>query len=519
MPRLRDDMRFAVENVRKTFPGVIALDGVSLDIRPGEVHALVGENGAGKSTLIKIVTGVYRPDDGRLLIDGKEVRFASARDAIAAGVSAVHQERNLIPRFSVGENIMIERPPTRRGLIDYRDVHEQARRFLDMIDPSIDTRTEVLRLSVAQMQIVEIAKALSFEAGLLLLDEPTASISGHEAEELFAVLRRLKREGKAIVFVSHKLEEVIGLSDRVTVLRDGKVVVAGEPIGTMDRGRIVAAMIGREERAADIGDRAVSDEPVLEAVGIATTLGHRNVSFTLYKGEILGLYGLVGAGRTELARALIGDARITAGVLRLKGSPVSIDNVSHAIRKLRIGYISEDRKGEGLILAHPVRANVAITVWRRIVSRLGLLWRRRETEVAEPLARKLEIRTPSLEQIVGKLSGGNQQKVSIAKWLAAGVEILIIDEPTVGIDIKTKTAIHELIAEITRGGVSVLLISSDMPEMITLADRILVMRNSSIAGSIENNRRYEPMSRRIMSLIHGVGVNEGGDAVRETANG
>ena len=511
-------MRFAVENVRKSFPGVIALDGVSLDVRPGEVHALVGENGAGKSTLIKIITGLYRPDEGRLMIDGEEVRFASARDAIAAGVSAVHQERNLIPRFSVGENIMIERPPTRRGLIDYRSVHTQARRFLDMIDPSIDTRTEVRRLSVAQMQIVEIAKALSFEAGLLLLDEPTASITGHEAEELFAVLRRLKREGKAIVFVSHKLEEVLAISDRVTALRDGKVAIAGEPIERMDRGRIVSAMIGREERVADIGNRAISDELVLEATEIATSLGHRAVSFTLRKGEILGLYGLVGAGRTELARALIGDARITAGVLRLKGAPVTVDNVSHAIRKLRIGYISEDRKTEGLILAHPVRLNVAITVWRRIASGVGLLWRRSEIDIAGPLARKLEIRTPSLEQVVGKLSGGNQQKVSIAKWLAAGVEILIIDEPTVGIDIKTKTAIHELIAEITRGGVSVLLISSDMPEMITLADRILVMRNFSIAGAIENNRRYEPMSRRIMSLIHGGAAGEG-DSVREAANG
>jgi ribose transport system ATP-binding protein len=512
-------VRLTVENVRKSFPGVVALDGVSLDIRPGEVHALVGENGAGKSTLIKIVTGLYRPDEGRLLIDGNEIRFASPRDAIAAGVSAVHQERNLVPRFSIGENIMIERLPTRRGLVDYASVHAQARRFLDMIDPSIDTRTEVRRLSVAQMQIVEIAKALSLEAGVLLLDEPTASISGHEAEALFAVLRRLKGEGKAIVFVSHKLDEVTALSDRVTVLRDGKTAVAGEPIATVSRSRMVSAMIGREERVANLGDRKTRlDDAVLQAIGVATTLGHRDVSFTLHKGEILGLYGLVGAGRTELARALIGDARVIAGELRLKGAPVSIGSVSQALRKFRIGYISEDRKGEGLILAHPVRSNVAITVWRRILSRIGLLLRQNETEIAQPLARKLEIRTPSLEQTVGKLSGGNQQKVSIAKWLAAEVEILIIDEPTVGIDIKTKTAIHELIAEITGGGVSVLLISSDMSEMITLADRVLVMRDFLIVGELENSRRYEPMSRRIMSLIHGDPANEDFDAERETAN-
>ncbi len=496
-------MRLTVEAIGKSFPGVTALDGVSFEIRPGEIHALMGENGAGKSTLIKIITGLYRPDRGRLLVDGRPADFHSPRDAIAAGISAVHQERNLIPRFTVGENILLERLPRRHGLVDYGRVHREARRFLDMIDPSIDTRTEVRRLSVAQMQIVEIAKALSLEAGVLLLDEPTASITGHEADALFAVLRRLKAEGKAIVFVSHKLEEVTAISDRVTVLRDGRVAAAGEPIASMSRGRIVSAMIGREERVAEIGERDLRDRPaVLEARGVATALGHRDIGFALGKGEILGLYGLVGAGRTELARALIGDVRITAGEVRVNGRPVAIASVPEAIRRHRIGYISEDRKAEGLILAHPVRSNVAITVWRRIASALGLVGRGAERRIVEPLVRKLDLKTPSIEQGVGKLSGGNQQKVSIAKWLAAGVEILIIDEPTVGIDIKTKTAIHELIAEITRDGVSVLLISSDMPEMITLADRILVMRDFALVGEIENSRRYEPMSRRIMNFIH-----------------
>jgi ribose transport system ATP-binding protein len=495
-------VRLTVDNIGKSFPGVIALDGVSFEVKPGEIHALMGENGAGKSTLIKIVTGLYRPDQGRLLIDDQPAAFGSPRDAIATGISAVHQERNLIPRFSVGENMMIENLPIRRGLVDYDQVHADARRFLDMIDPSIDTKTEVRRLSVAQMQIVEIAKALSLEAGILLLDEPTASITDHEARALFGVLRRLKSEGKAIVFVSHKLEEVIALSDRVTVLRDGKVALAGEPIAAMSRGRIVSAMIGREERVAEIGPRKPSSTPVLEARGLATSLGHENISFTLNRGEILGLYGLVGSGRTELARALIGDARILAGEIRLKGAPISIANIPSAVRRYRIGYVSEDRKSEGLILSHSVRTNIAVTVWRRIASRLGLLTRGSEDRVAAPLARKLEVRAPSLEEQVGKLSGGNQQKVSIAKWLAAGVDILVVDEPTVGVDIKTKTAIHELLAEITHGGVSVLLISSDMPEMITLADRILVMHNFALVGEIENERRYETMSERIMSFIH-----------------
>jgi ribose transport system ATP-binding protein len=513
-------MKLAIDKIGKKFPGVTALDGVSFEIRPGEIHALVGENGAGKSTLIKIITGLYRPDEGRLLVDDAEARFASPRDAIAAGISAVHQERNLIPRFSVGENIMIERPPTRRGLVDFDSIHRQARHFLDLIDPSIDTRTEVRRLSVAQMQIVEIAKALSLEAGLLLLDEPTASITGHEAEALFAVLRRLRSEGKAIVFVSHKLEEIAALCDRVTVLRDGKVAIADAPISAMSRGNIVAAMIGREERAAEIGVRRISPSAtVLELRDVATALGHAGINFALRKGEILGLYGLVGAGRTELARALIGDVAIVSGEVRLKGASIAIPDVPTAIRKFRIGYISEDRKNEGLILAHPIRSNIAIAVWRKIASGLGLLWRGRERRVVAPLARKLEIKAPSLEQSVGKLSGGNQQKVSIAKWLAAGVEILIIDEPTVGIDIKTKTAIHELIAEITRDGVSVLLISSDMPEMIALADRILVMRDFKLVGDIENSRRYDVVSLQIMNFIHGAPGEAGASATREAAHG
>jgi ribose transport system ATP-binding protein len=263
-------------------------------------------------------------------------------------------------------------------------------------------------------------------------------------------------------------------------------------------------MIGREERTAEIGARnAVGGVPALEVSGLTTSLGHREVSFTLKQGEILGLYGLVGSGRTELVRALMGDARILAGEIRLRGEPIFVTDTPTAVRRYRMGYVSEDRKSEGLILADSIRANIAITVWRSIASRLGLLTRRAEERVAEPLARRLDIRTPSLDQQVGKLSGGNQQKVSIAKWLAAGVDILIIDEPTVGIDIKTKAAIHELIAEITRGGVSVLLISSDMPEMITLADRILIMRDFVLVGEIENERRYETMSRRIMGFIHG----------------
>ncbi|PSJ62658.1 sugar ABC transporter ATP-binding protein [Kumtagia ephedrae] len=497
-------MHLAIESASKAFPGVQALDNVSLELRPGEIHALMGENGAGKSTLIKIITGLYRPDGGRLLVDGREVSFQSPRDAIAAGISAVHQERNLIPRFSVGENILLERLPTHRGLLDREAIHREARRYLDLLDRGIDTRAEVRTLSVAQMQIVEIAKALSLETKCLLMDEPTASITEHETVALFSLLRRLRDEGAAIVFVSHKLEEVFAIADRVTVLRDGRNAAIGEPMSAMTRQRLISLMVGREERIVERPQRTVETDVVLEASGINTAFGHRDISFALRRGEILGLYGLVGAGRSELARAIVGDIPVTGGALRLKGKAVRIRDMHEALDHHRIGYISEDRKQEGLILAHSIRENIAVTIWKRLAGMLGLIAPPAEARAVLPYVERLEIRTPSIEQTVGNLSGGNQQKVSVAKWLAANVEILIIDEPTVGIDIKTKAYLHELIHEIAEAGTSVLLISSDMPEMVALADRILVMHGKRLVGEVANGRRYETVSRAIMNRIHAV---------------
>ena len=498
-------MDLRIDRVGKIFPSVRALDDVSLDIRAGEIHALMGENGAGKSTLIKIVTGVYRPDCGGLLLDGGPVSFTTPRDALAAGIGAVHQERNLIPRFSVGENILLEHPPTKNGLVDYDEVHRRARDVLDLLDRGIDTRAEVASLSVAQMQLVEIAKALSLDAKTLLLDEPTASITDHEAAALFAVVRSLRDRGVAIVFVSHKLEEVLSLCDRVTVLRDGKIAVANEPIAAVDRRRLVSLMIGRDERVADIGIRAPEmNSTVLELKNVSTSLGHEGIDLSLHKGEILGLYGLVGAGRTELARSILGLARIISGEVVVRGQAVRIRSVNEALERYRIGYVSEDRKGEGLILAHPIRGNIAIAIWRRIAGGLGLVLPRGEARAVTPFMTQLAIRAPSIETIVGTLSGGNQQKVQIAKWLAAKTDILIIDEPTVGIDIKTKVEIHELIAGIAREGVAVLLISSDMAEMITLADRVLVLHEFRLVGEVQNDHRYETTSAAIMTAIHAV---------------
>ncbi len=492
-----------ISGVSKAFPGVQALDAVSMDLRPGEIHALIGENGAGKSTLIKIITGVEHPDAGAIRLHGQPTHFTSPRDAMAAGIGAVHQERNLITRFTVGENIMLERPPARFGLVDFDRVHAEARRWLDLLDLPIDPHTAVSALSVAQMQIVEIAKALSLQSKILLMDEPTASITAHETEVLFGLLRRLSADGVTIVFVSHKLEEVIDLCDRVTVLRDGRNACPPTPLAELSRADLVKLMIGREEQIAELGAKTVHrDTPALRLTGVTTGLGHDGVDLDLHKGEIVGLYGLVGSGRSELAKAIIGAAPITGGRITVAGKDVAIANATEALQRHRIGYVSEDRKQEGLILIHSVARNIGVTIWTRLAGMLGLLTDRRERDAVAPFVSKLDIRTPSVEQVAGNLSGGNQQKVSVAKWLAAEVETLIVDEPTVGVDIRTKTYLHELIWKLAADGTAVLLISSDMPEMIELADRILVMSDFRIIGELANSRDYDAMSHRIMAIIH-----------------
>ncbi len=492
----------AATGIRKQFPGVVALDDVSLRLRSGEIQALVGENGAGKSTLIKILTGVYQPDAGAVVIDGAPVRFGSARDALKAGISVVHQEHNLIPQFTVAENILLERIPTRLPqFVDYGAIHREARPWMSKVGLGMRSSKPVSELSAAQMQLVEIAKALSLEARILLLDEPTASITPHETGYLFRVLRELRAQGVAVVFVSHKLEEVYELADRVTVLRDGRNTALDYEIKGLTQDQMVTFMIGRSDVLAQLPGRPVHGEPVLEVRDLATEAGARGIRFTLHRGEILGLYGLVGAGRTELARAIIGELKVTAGEVIVRGRAAHIRDLRDALVRHRIGYVSENRKEEGLILLHSVLTNLSITIWRRL--RLFGQWIRRSSEKAAvmPLVQQLDIRAHSLGQQVGTLSGGNQQKVSLGKWLAADVEVLIIDEPTIGIDIKTKSALHELIWNLAGGGKAIIVISSDMPEMVRLTDRILIMRNHRLVGEIANNHDYEEVSAAIMSRL------------------
>ena len=494
-----------ISAANKSFPGVKALDKASFRLRKGSIHALLGENGAGKSTLIKIITGVHKQDSGTLFINGKEETLNNPNDASKFGISVVHQERNLIRRFSVGENLMLNNlPKTVLGLIDYDEIAIQSKKWLEIMDLDIDPNTVVSELTVAKMQLCEIAKALSLKAKILLLDEPTSSLSPKEAENLFSLLRKIVRdEGVSIVFVSHKLEEVFNICDDVTVLRDGQNACTSENIKNLDRKKLVRLMIGRDEQIVKSTRKTDKiKDTVLALNKVKTELGHENINLELARSEIMGLYGLVGAGRTELVKCLIGLEKIIEGDVIINGKKTAIDSPKSALEKFKIGYISEDRKKEGLILIHNVLDNTSITIWSQIKKAAGLVTDGMIANKVDPYIRKLEVKTPSNYQIISNLSGGNQQKISVAKWLAAGTDILIIDEPTVGIDIKTKAYLHELILNLADNGTSIILISSDMPEMISLADRIVVMKDFKVNGIVENDRDYDVVSSKIMEFIH-----------------
>ncbi len=493
-----------VNHVSKSFPGVKALQDVSMTMQAGSIHALLGENGAGKSTLIKVVTGIYQPDAGAVLMEGSAVRFTNPRQAAAGGLGVVHQERNLVTRFSVGENILLDRLGRNAlSTVDYAAIYREAERWLKLLDLEVDPRTPVSRLSVAQMQLIEIGKALSLQSKVLLLDEPTASLTPNESTVLFRILRRLRDDGVAIGFVSHKLEEVFAICDRVTVLRDGRNACDSAELASLNRADVVQMMIGRAERITKRAARAQPDAaPYLELANYGSGFGHKDISLTVRPGEILGLYGLVGAGRSELAKALLGLAPQLSGEVRVAGKPVHITSVAQALHQHGMGYVSEDRKVEGLILLHSVLGNAGITIWRRLANRLGFLRDATVADAVGPVLQRLELKTPSLHQTIGNLSGGNQQKVSVAKWIAAGVRLLVIDEPSVGIDIKTKAYLHDLIHELAGQGTAILLITSDMPEMIDVADRVLVMDGYRIKGMVENDRNYDAVSKAIMGLIH-----------------
>jgi len=494
-----------LKGVSKEFPGVKALDGVSLSFEPGEIHALVGENGAGKSTLIKIITGIYQPDGGEVIYEGRRLSFRSYRDSLSAGIDLVSQEIQVIPESTIGENIMLDKLVTKGipGVIDWREVNRVAREYLEIVGLSLPPNTVVKRLSAAQKQLIQIAKALAARARVLLLDEPTSSLTEHEAQNLFRILRGLRDQGVTIIFVSHKFEEVFSLCCKVSVLRDGRYV-GTRKISELTQPELIRMMIGRDVTQAHVGKLDVNrGREMLRAEHIQRKDKTEDVSFALFEGEILGFYGLVGAGRTELARLLIGEDRPDGGSIYVRGERAHIRSVADSLERYRIGYVTENRKEEGLLLQSPVHTNVTITIWKRLINRLTrCISQAKETGVTLDMIRALDIRTTGPNQITETLSGGNQQKICISKWLAADCDILIIDEPTVGVDVGSKEQIHQLIWELAKNRrKAIILISSDMPEIIKISSRILVFKSHRVVGEIvdvdDGTRSYPEISAMI----------------------
>lgn len=496
-----------LKHISKIFPGVKALDDVSLTFKPGEIHALMGENGAGKSTLMKIITGIYHPDLGEMYLDGKKVEMKNFRDAVAHDINMVSQEIQVIPDATVAENIILDRiDQFKKGFnVDWKKVNETAKEYLDMVGLSISPTDKIEHLTAAQKQLTQIAKALSSHAKYILLDEPTSSLTTFESKNLIKIVKKLKEQNVAVIFVSHKIEEVLELCDTVSVLRDGKYVGTRSCDG-ITRQDIVKMMIGREESKEHLGFLDVQDEVVLEAKDIVTYGQFDKVNFQLKKGEILGFYGLVGSGRTELVRLLVGADKLDDGAVYVKGQKAEIKNIRDALEKYKIGYVTENRKEEGLLLDASVGNNMTITVWQKLINQFRKINTKEDQKIIDYMIQKMKVKTPSSETKVGSLSGGNQQKVSIGKWLAADCDILIIDEPTVGVDVGAKKYIHDLIWSLAKDeGKSIILISSDMPEMITLARRILVFKDQKITGEISNLnteiKSYEEVSGEIGALM------------------
>jgi ribose transport system ATP-binding protein len=475
-----------LRGITKAFPGVQALKGVDLDVGAGEVHAVVGENGAGKSTLMKIVAGVYAADAGAVLLDGQPTDVDSPRRALERGISMIHQELNLVPNLSVAENVFLGRAPTRGGLVDWRRLDADADALATRLGISLDVRARVEHLSVARQQMVEIAKALSLDARVIIMDEPTSALTDRETEALFGIIARLKAHGVAVVYISHRLDEIFRVADRVTVLRDGQLV-GTLPISEASPTRLIGMMVGRELTTLFPKEPVEIGEPVLEVRGLRRAGVLEDISFVLRRREILGLAGLVGAGRTELVRALFGADPLDAGEILIGGKRVRIRSPRDAIR-LGIGFVTEDRKLQGLVLGMTVRENVSLASLRRIVRLGALLDLGRERRLAVDLVDRLGVRTPSVEQEVANLSGGNQQKLVVAKWLATGPRILILDEPTRGIDVGAKAEVHALMSRLAGEGVSILMISSELPEILGMSDRILVMRQGRISGEFSREQ-------------------------------
>ncbi|WP_246666115.1 sugar ABC transporter ATP-binding protein [Aquamicrobium sp. LC103] len=477
--------RFSLSGISKSFPGVRALNKVALSLYPGQVTALIGENGAGKSTLVKIMTGIYQPDEGEIAIDGEGVSLPAAHSAFVHGISAIHQETVLFDDLSVAENIFLGHAPrTRFGLIDWSRMRRDAREVLEAMGAShIDPDTRLRELGIANKHLVAVGRAMSIDARIVIMDEPTAALSAKEIEELFLLIEFLKSQDKAILFISHKFDEIYRIADRYTVFRDGEMVGEGMLAGT-SQNEIVKMMVGRAvdhifpERHPTIG------APLLSVSTLSHPTEFDDISFELRKGEILGFYGLVGAGRSELMQAIAGMTRTSKGTISLDGKAIASRSAADTVAA-GIAYVPEERGRQGVVIGLPIFQNVSLPSLKR-TSEFGVLKLASEFQLARRYTERLDLRASSLSQDVGTLSGGNQQKVVIAKWLATRPKVIILDEPTKGIDIGSKAAVHGFMAELVAEGLSVIMVSSELPEILGMSDRVVVMREGRIVSIREN---------------------------------
>ncbi|KVD46844.1 D-ribose transporter ATP-binding protein [Burkholderia sp. ABCPW 11] len=495
-----------MQDVSKAFPGVLALDRVSLRVRAGTTHVLVGENGAGKSTLMKILSGEHRVDSGEIRFKGAPYRPAGTKAALDTGVAMIHQELSPVLDMSIAENIFLGREPTYAGfgalsrrMIDFRRMERDTQALLDRLGLDYTPRQKMRELSVAGMQLIEIAKAISRQASVVIMDEPTSAISDTEVGMLFEQIRDLKSRGVAIIYISHKMDEIFRIADDITIIRDGRYVESG-PASDYDEGRLIAAMVGRPISSIFPKLDAPIGETVLE-VRNATRHGvFSNIGFSVRRGEIVGLAGLIGAGRTEVVRAIFGLDALDDGEIVLEGVPLRIKGTGSdvAIRS-GIAMVSEDRKGEGLVLCRSVMENISLANLKGF-SRCGLVDVRRERAEATRMREMLKIKTADLQTVTGNLSGGNQQKIAIAKWLVRDLKVLILDEPTRGIDVGAKSEIHRLMSQFAQQGLAIVMISSELPEILGMSDRVIVMREGRVAGELS---RSEASQERIMKLATG----------------
>jgi len=489
-----NNIKLELRSITKRFPGVKALDNVNITLHKGTVHAVVGENGAGKSTLMKIINGLYQRDAGQVILDGKEVFFSSPLESAEAGIAMIYQELNFFPDLTIEENVFMGRHPGSAGLVNWKELRSAVKKIFEDNGLSYDPDMKIKELSVSDIQMLEIIKAVAFKAEVIIMDEPTSSISNKEVETLFATIKRLKEQGISILYISHKMEEIFQISDEITVLRDGQTIIS-DVSGNFTNDSLITHMVGRPMQNIYPKEEVPLGEVIFEVKELCSEHTFEKVNLTVKKGEIVGMAGLVGAGRTELARAIFGLDSYNSGDIVLNGESIKVNNVSQAVRN-KILMVSEDRKKEGVIGLRSIRENIALASLR--VRKGGFLHLKKELEETKAMAERLKVRSAGIETALGSLSGGNQQKVILARWLMLNGEVLILDEPTRGIDIGAKFEIYNIMTQLVKEkGLSIIMISSELPELIGMCDRIYVMNKGYVTGVLQ---REEFTQEAIMKL-------------------